>query len=235
MDKDIEMNSYVLSVVIPCYNEKDSIETIVKKVLEVPIENKEIIVVNDKSTDGSDKVLDEVIAPMGCKIVHHEQNMGKGGALRTGFKHATGDYVIIQDADLEYDPMEYTKVLQPILDGRTDVSYGSRFMVGTRKGYMANQLANRFLTALSNAFTHQKLTDMETCYKCFKREIIQSVDILENRFGFEPEITAKVAKMGYKIIEVPISYYPRTNEEGKKIGFKDGVRAIYCIWKYRKG
>lgn len=235
MDKEVKMSDYVLSVVIPCYNEKDSIETIVKKVLEVPIKNKEIIVVNDKSTDGSDKVLDEVIAPMGCKIIHHEQNTGKGGALRTGFKHATGDYVIIQDADLEYDPMEYTKVLQPILDGKTGVCYGSRFIEGNRKGYMANQLANRFLTALSNIFTHQKLTDMETCYKCFKREIIQSVDILENRFGFEPEITAKVTKMGHKIIEVPISYYPRTNEEGKKIGFKDGVRAIYCIWKYRKG
>ena len=229
------MNEYTLSIVIPCYNEKDNIETIVKKVLDVPIYNKEIIVVNDKSTDGSDKVLEEIIKPLGCKIIHHEKNMGKGGALRTGFKEASGDYVIIQDADLEYDPMEYSKVLQPILDGKTGVCYGSRFKEGNRKGYLVNQLANRFLTSLSNVFTKQKLTDMETCYKCFKREIIQSVDIKENRFGFEPEITAKVSKMGHKIVEVPISYYPRTNEEGKKIGFKDGVRAIYCIWKYRKG
>ena len=228
-------SNYTLSIVIPCYNEKDNIETIIKKVLDVPIENKEIIVVNDKSTDGSDKVLEERIQPLGCKIVQHTVNTGKGGALRTGFKEATGDFVIIQDADLEYDPMEYSKVLQPILEGKTSVCYGSRFKEGNRKGYLANQVANRFLTSLSNVFTRQKLTDMETCYKCFKREVIQSVDIIENRFGFEPEITAKVSKMGHKILEVPISYYPRTNEEGKKIGFKDGVRAIYCIWKYRKG
>lgn len=229
------MDKHTLSIVIPCYNEKDNIEKIVRKVLESPIENKEIIVVNDKSTDGTDKVLEEVIRPLVSKIIYHEENQGKGGALRTGFKHATGDYVIIQDADLEYDPMEYEKVLQPILAGDTDVCYGSRFMVGESKGYIMNQLANRFLTCLSNIFTHQKLTDMETCYKCFKREIIQSVDIKENRFGFEPEITAKVTKMGHKIIEVPISYDPRTNEQGKKIGFKDGLRAIYCIFKYRNG
>lgn len=227
--------NYTLSIVIPCYNEKDNIEAIVRKVLESPVANKEIIVVNDKSTDGTEVILEEKIKPLVSKVIYHEVNTGKGGALRTGFQHATGDYVIIQDADLEYDPMEYEKVLQPILDGKTDVCYGSRFMTGNRKGYMANRIANRFLTMLSNIFTKQKLTDMETCYKCFKREIIQSVDIQEKRFGFEPEITAKVTKMGINIMEVPVSYYPRTNKEGKKIGFKDGVRAIICIWKYRKG
>jgi len=222
MDRD----NYTLSIVIPCYNEKDNIETIVNKVLESPVKNKEIIVVNDKSTDGTELVLKDKIEPLVSKVVHHDVNKGKGGALRTGFQHATGDLVIIQDADLEYNPMEYEKVIEPILAGQTDVCYGSRFMMGIRKGYLANVLANRFLTFLSNIFTKQKLTDMETCYKCFKREVIQSVDIQENRFGFEPEITAKVSKKGIKIIEVPISYNPRTNEEGKKIGFKDGVRAI---------
>ena len=228
-------NNYTLSIVIPCYNEKDHILSIVEKVLAAPIENKEIIVVDDKSTDGTDKVLEEKIRPLVSKIIYHEVNKGKGGALRTGFAHATGDVVIIQDADLEYDPNEFPVVVEPIVTGKADVCYGSRFKNAKAKGYLANRIANKFLTALSNIFTHQKLTDMETCYKCFKREIIQSVEIKENRFGFEPEITAKVSKMGIKITEVPISYYPRTNEEGKKIGFKDGMRAIYCIWKYRNG
>ncbi len=228
-------SEYTLSIVIPCYNEKDNIETIVKKVLEAPIDNKEIIVVDDKSTDGTDKILKERIRPLVSRIIYHEVNQGKGGALRTGFKSATGDYVIIQDADLEYDPIEYPKVLKPIIDGESSVCYGSRFLNQAAKGYKANQIANKFLTRLSNLFTHQKLTDMETCYKCFKREVIQAVDIKENRFGFEPEITAKVSNMGIKIAEVPITYNPRTNEEGKKIGIKDGFRAIYCIWKYRHG
>ena len=231
MDKD----SFVLSIVIPCYNEKDSINTIVKKVLDAPIRNKEIIVVDDKSTDGTSEILDSTIAPLVSKVIHHEVNQGKGGALRTGFQHATGDIVIIQDADLEYDPNEYPLTVMPIVNGECDVCYGSRFLNQAAKGYKVNQLANKFLTKLSNLFTHLRLTDMETCYKTFKREIIQSVEIKENRFGFEPEITAKIAKMGVRVKEVPISYYPRTNEEGKKIGFKDGVRAIYCIWKYRKG
>ena len=213
-------NHYVISIIIPCYNEKNSIHTIVEKVLQSPVPNKEIIIVDDKSKDGTSDILDRDI---------------EGGALRTGFQHATGDVVIIQDADLEYDPNEYPLVVGPIIKGECDVCYGSRFLHQTAKGYKANQLANRFLTGLSNLFTHLHLTDMETCYKCFKREIIQSVDIQENRFGFEPEITAKVARMDVRVKEVPISYHPRTNEEGKKIGFKDGLRAIYCIWKYRKG
>ena len=146
--------------------------------------------------------------------------------------HATGDIVIVQDADLEYDPMEYKDVILPIVEGRARVVYGSRFKNAPAKGYLANRLANKFLTVLSNLFTHQRLTDMETCYKAFRREIIQSVDIKEKRFGFEPEITAKISDMRIRIHEVPISYYPRTNEEGKKIGFKDGLRAIYCIVKY---
>ena len=231
----MKLNPFTLSVVIPCYNEKNSIHTIVEKVLAAPIENKEIIVVDDKSTDGTGEVLDREIAPLVSKVIHHEVNQGKGGALRTGFQHATGDVVIIQDADLEYDPNEYPLVVMPIVNDECDVCYGSRFLHQAAKGYMANRLANKGLTALSNLFTRLELTDMETCYKCFRREIIQAVDIRENRFGFEPEITAKIAKMNVRVKEVPISYYPRTNEEGKKIGFKDGLRAIYCIWRYRKG
>ena len=231
----MEESKYKLTVVIPCYNEKDSIHTIVNKVLAAPIENKEIIIVDDKSTDGTSEILDREIAPLVSRIIHHEVNQGKGGALRTGFAHATGDVVIIQDADLEYDPNEYPLVVTPVVRGECDVCYGSRFLHQAAKGYKANQLANKGLTAMSNFFTRLHLTDMETCYKCFKREVIQAVDIKENRFGFEPEITAKIARMGVRVKEVPISYYPRTNEEGKKIGFKDGLRAIYCIWKYRKG
>lgn len=228
------MDNKVLSIVIPCYNEEKNIVQLVKRVLESPIPNKEIIVVDDKSTDGTHEVLENEVRPLVSKIIYHEENGGKGAALKTGFAAATGDVVIIQDADLEYDPMEYPVVVGPIFAGEADVMYGSRFLGHKMKGYLANRLANWFLTRLSNLFTHQKLTDMETCYKAFKREVIQSVDIQEKRFGFEPEITAKISKMGYQIKEVPISYDPRTNEEGKKIGFSDGLRAIYCIWRYRK-
>ncbi|MBQ7066427.1 MAG: glycosyltransferase family 2 protein [Lachnospiraceae bacterium] len=230
----MNLENYTLSIVIPCYNEKENIITIVNKILETPIKNKEIIVVDDMSTDGTKEILEEKVRPLVSKIVYHEQNGGKGAALKTGFAHATGDIVIIQDADLEYDPMEYELVVTPIVKGEADVVYGSRFLNSKAKGYLSNRLANKFLTKLSNLFTHLKLTDMETCYKAFKRDIIQSVNIEEKRFGFEPEITAKISRMNIRIKEVPISYYPRTMEEGKKIGFKDGLRAIYCIWKYRK-
>ncbi len=224
----------VLSIVIPCYNEENNILALVKKVLESPVKNKEIIIVDDCSKDGTRKVLEEQVKPLVSKIIYHKVNGGKGAALRTGFQAATGDVVIIQDADLEYDPMEYPKVVNPIFEGKAKVVYGSRFLNQKRKGYLANRLANWALTTFSNLFTRQKLTDMETCYKAFRREVIQSVHIEENRFGFEPEITAKISRMKIRIHEVPISYYPRTNAEGKKIGFKDGVRAIYVIWRYRK-
>lgn len=228
----MKIDDITLSIVIPCFNEKENIEKIVDRVLAAPVPNKEIIVVNDKSTDGSDVILEKKIKPLVSQVIHHKVNGGKGAALKTGFAHATGDFVIIQDADQEYDPQDYIKVLKPLLEEKTLVAYGSRFKEAKAKGYLANRLANKFLTMLSNIFTHEHLTDMETCYKCFKREVIQSIDIQEKRFGFEPEITAKVARKGIKIVEVPISYEPRTNEEGKKIGFKDGLRAIICIVKY---
>ncbi len=227
------MENKVLSIVIPCYNEENSILDLVKKVNESPIKNKEIIVVDDCSKDNTRAILEKDVKPLVSQIIYHEVNQGKGAALRTGFKHATGDAVIIQDADLEYDPNEYPLVVEPIFNNEADVVYGSRYLNQKRKGYLANRVANWFLTKLSNVFTGLKLTDMETCYKCFKREVIQSIDLVENRFGFEPEVTSKLARKGIKVKEVPISYYPRTNEEGKKIGFKDGLRAIYCIWKYR--
>ena len=223
----------VLSIVIPCYNEEGNIKALVNKVLEAPIKNKEIIIVDDCSKDGTRSVLENEIKPLVSQILYHEVNQGKGAALRTGFQAATGDVVIIQDADLEYDPNDYPKVVTPIFEGNAKVVYGSRFLRQKRKGYLANRVANWVLTAFSNLFTHQKITDMETCYKAFRRDIIQSIDIAENRFGFEPEITAKISKKKIRIHEVPISYYPRSNSEGKKIGFKDGLRALYVIWRYR--
>ena len=230
-----EAKSKKLSIVIPCYNEENHITALVEKVLQSPIKDKEIIVVDDCSTDNTRTVLEDKIKPLVSKIIYHEKNGGKGAALRTGFKAATGDVVIIQDADLEYDPMEYPKVVQPIFDGDADVVYGSRFARGSHyeNAYWQNILANKGLTFLSNCFTGLHITDMETCYKAFRRDIIQSIDIHENRFGFEPEITAKISKKRIRIHEVPISYCPRTNEDGKKIGIKDGVRALYVIWRYR--
>lgn len=221
-----------LTIIIPCYNERENVIHILDKIDQADVPHKEIIVVDDKSTDGTRAILEEKVKNRVAKVIYHEENGGKGAALKTGFAHATGDIVIIQDADMEYDPTEYPAVIAPIAAGEADVVYGSRFLNSRAKGYLANRMANKFLTHFSNLFTHLHLTDMETCYKAFKREIIQSVDIQEKRFGFEPEITAKIADMKVRIKEVPISYHPRTNEEGKKIGFKDGLRAIYCIIKY---
>lgn len=221
-----------LSVVIPCYNERDTIENLVNAVRKTSIQPLEIIIVDDCSTDGTRDVLKEKINV--DKIVYHEKNMGKGAALRTGFQHATGDVVVVQDADLEYDPQEYPLLYEPIVSGKADVVYGSRFMSGgcRRVLYFWHMVGNKFLTLLSNMFTNINLTDMETCYKMFRREVIQSINIEEERFGFEPEITAKVARGGWRIYEVGISYYGRTYAEGKKIGWRDGFRAIYAIVKY---
>ena len=228
----MKLEDTTLSIVIPCYNEKENIINILDRIDQVQGIKKEIIVVDDCSTDGTRDILENRVKNRVAKLVYHEKNGGKGAALKTGFSYATGDIVIIQDADLEYDPMEYKDVILPIVQGKAKVVYGSRFKNSPSKGYFLNRLANKFLTFFSNLFTHQRLTDMETCYKAFRREIIQAVDIEEKRFGFEPEITAKISDMRIRIHEVPISYYPRTNEEGKKIGFKDGLRAIYCILKY---
>lgn len=226
------LQDITLSIIIPCYNERENIIKILDKIDECPILNKEIIVIDDCSTDGTKEILETKVKNRVSQLIYHEQNGGKGAALKTGFAHATGDVVIIQDADLEYDPLDYPKVILPIVEGKAKVVYGSRFLHSKAKGYLTNRLANKFLTFLSNVFTHQKLTDMETCYKAFRRDVIQSVNIEEKRFGFEPEITAKISDMRIRIAEVSISYYPRTNKEGKKIGFKDGLRAIYCILKY---
>jgi glycosyltransferase involved in cell wall biosynthesis len=222
-----------LTVIIPCYNERNTIKGIIEAVRSSPIHYKEIIVVDDCSTDGTQDILAE-IAPLVAKVIYHDRNQGKGAALRTGIAVATGDIVIIQDADLEYDPQEYPLLLEPFLQDKADVVYGSRFLGGKphRVVYYWHSLGNWMLTTLSNMFTNINLTDMETCYKAFRREIIQTITIEENRFGFEPEITAKVAKIGCRIYEVGISYYGRTYSEGKKIGWKDGVRAIHCILKY---
>ena len=230
----IPMQDVTLSIVIPCYNERASIRTIVDKVREAPVAHKEIIIVDDCSTDGTSEVLDTEIAPLVSKVIHQKQNGGKGAALHTGFAAATGDIVIIQDADMEYDPNEYARVIEPICNDEADVVYGSRFAETKRydDAYKQNIAANLFLTRLSNLFTGLKLTDMETCYKAFRREIIQSIQLKEKRFGFEPEITAKLASRKVRMAEVPISYFPRKVEEGKKINWKDGVRAIYCIVKY---
>lgn len=223
-----------LSVVIPCFNEAGTICSVVEAVKASPVKNCEIIIVDDCSTDGTREILRSRIEPKVDKIIYHPKNRGKGGALRTGFAVATGDIVIVQDADLEYDPQEYPIVIAPILRDKADVVFGSRFAGGKphRVVYYWHMVGNRFLTMLSNMFTNINLTDMETCYKAFRREIIQSIKIEESRFGFEPEITAKVAKMGCRIYEVGISYYGRTYKEGKKIGWKDGIRAIICIIKY---
>lgn len=223
-----------LSVVIPCYNEARTITQIVDAVRKAPVADLEIIVVDDFSTDGTREILAAQIEPLVAKVLYHERNRGKGAALRTGIAACTGDVVIVQDADLEYDPQEYPTLMDPIVKDRADVVFGSRFMGGAphRVVYFWHMVGNKFLTLLSNMFTNLNLTDMETCYKMFRREVIQSIKIEEDRFGFEPEITAKVAKGGYRIYEVGISYYGRTYAEGKKINYKDGFRAIYAIIRY---
>lgn len=222
-----------LSVVVPCYNERETIHQIVAAINAVPLD-KEIVIVDDCSKDGTRDELAKLATQPGIRVVYHEVNQGKGAALRTGFQSATGDIVIIQDADLEYDPREYPKLMQPILEGRADVVFGSRFAGGEshRVLYFWHSMGNKFLTLLSNMFTDLNLTDMETCYKVFRREVLQKITVEENRFGFEPEITAKVAKLRCRVYEVGISYAGRTYDEGKKIGWKDGVRAVWCIVKY---
>lgn len=223
-----------LSIIMPCYNELATIEQIIQAVKNCPHKNKEIIIVDDFSTDGTREKLQGGLAATVDRVIYHDRNCGKGAALRTGIKAAAGDIVIIQDTDLEYNPNNIPKVIQPILDGKADVVYGSRFAGGEahRVVYYWHMVGNKFLTTLSNMLTNINLTDMETCYKAFRSEIIKSIEIEEDRFGFEAEVTAKVAKKKCRIYEVGISYYGRTYQEGKKINWKDGVSAIRCILKY---
>jgi glycosyltransferase involved in cell wall biosynthesis len=217
---------------MPCYNEAPTIREVVKQVLESPY-TQELIVVDDGSTDGTRQILDSLTDPR-VRVLRQDPNQGKGAALRRGFAEATAPFVIVQDADLEYDPQEYGEVLQPLLDGRADVVFGSRFLSGRphRVLYYWHSVGNRVLTTVSNMFTNLNLTDMETCYKAFRRDVIQSIVLEEDRFGFEPEVTAKAARGGWRIFEVGISYAGRTYAEGKKIGWRDGARAFYCIVAY---
>ena len=224
----------ILSIIMPCYNEINTMGAIVEAVRNMPYPDKEIIIIDDFSTDGTREKIKDRIEPLVHKVIYHDRNRGKGASIRSGIKAATGDIIIIQDTDLEYNPNEIPIVIQPILDGKADVVFGSRFMGGRphRVVYFWHMVGNKILTTISNMFTNLNLTDIETCYKAFRREVLQSIEIEENRFGFEPEITVKVARKKVRIFEVGISYYGRTYEEGKKIGWKDGVRAIYCILKY---
>jgi glycosyltransferase involved in cell wall biosynthesis len=229
----------LLSIVIPCYNERKTILTLLERVRAAklpPDISREIIIVDDSSKDGTRDLLAK-LSGQDLSVVYHAKNQGKGAALRTGFKSAKGDVVVVQDADLEYDPEEYEKLLLPIIDGRADVVFGSRFLTTRERRvlYYTHFLVNRMLTFISDVFTNLNLTDMETCYKMFRKEILDKITIQEDRFGFEPEITAKVSKLKCRIYEVGISYSGRTYEEGKKIGFKDGIRALWCIVKYNIG
>lgn len=242
----------MVSVVIPVYNEKDTVEEILRRVLKTPI-RKQVVIVDDCSTDGTRQILQnmkerqaagtdcatasdggDAIPLADLQFFFQERNQGKGAALRRGFAQATGDVVLVQDADLEYDPRDYEKLLEPIVDGRADVVYGSRFLGGPQRvHYFWHYVANKLLTLLSDIMTNLKITDMETCYKVFRREVLAKIQIKSNRFGFEPEITAKVAKGKWRVYEVPISYAGRTYEEGKKITWKDGLQALWCILRFR--
>ena len=223
-----------LSIIMPCYNEVDTITEIVKRLKAIDIEDAEIIVIDDASNDGTREVLEAEIKPLVNKIIYHEKNKGKGAALRSGFKEAKGDVVVVQDADLEYDPRYLPEMLKLIESDTADAVFGSRFLGGNphRVLYFWHYVGNKLLTLLSNMFTNINLTDMETCYKMLRHEIIKSIEIEEDRFGFEPEITAKIARGNNRIYEIGISYFGRTYSEGKKISWKDGFRAIYAILKY---
>lgn len=228
----------VLSVIIPVFNEKNTIGEIIGAVKEVALPDdldKEIIIVDDFSTDGTREILSNYVQDESCTVIFQDRNRGKGAALRSGIARSSGGILLIQDADLEYDPKEYPRLLAPILAGKADVVFGSRFAGGETKRvlYFWHYLGNKFLTLLSNMFTNLNLTDMETCYKVFRGETIRKIRIEEDRFGFEPEVTSKVARLGCRIYEVGISYSGRTYAEGKKIDWKDGMRAIWCILKYR--
>ena len=223
-----------LSIIIPCYNELETIEQVVQSVINATGSEREIIIVDDGSTDGTRELLEQKFSDESVRVIFQDKNQGKGSALRTGFATASKDIVIVQDADLEYDPRDYHIMIEPILNNHADIVYGSRFK-GNRPHrvlHFWHRIGNGLLTFLSNMFTNLNLSDMETGYKAFRREIIQSITIEENRFGFEPEITAKIAKGKYRIYEVGIAYYGRTYTEGKKIGWKDGVWAVWCILKY---
>lgn len=226
-----------LSVIIPCYNERNTIEAIIDKVLQAPIADMEVIVIDNCSTDGTREILRERLESRVSSVIYNPENIGKGGSLKKGFSAAKKDIVIVQDADLEYDPIrDYPRLIQPIIDGQADVVYGSRFKDNKKvQGRLINFIGNKLFTYCSNLMTGLHLTDVETCYKTFRREIIQSIDLHENGFGFEPEVTAKIAAKKCRVVEVPVSYYPRSSDAGKKVKFRHGLVTLWCIYKYRKG